>query len=653
MVGAMHMRCGWLVVLVGLGASCIGSGSQSDDASYEGTAASLVATDQQLTGAQLPPRRLALTYDDGPGRNTLAIAQYLRGQGVPATFFQNGCRFQGMPAPIAQGHQTCKPPDQEVSARVSTSVMTTLIGLGHRVANHTEDHANLVNLLGATSTAEVQSQVQLTQGLLESVVQDQLFLLRPPHNAWTTAVADAINATTPQLIGPFLFDVVPTQHDFACLDQHAPTYCAQLVLDAIGTGAGKVDHGIIQLHDRESDAELAGAATGTTETLDLTTFLVNDLRSQGYVFVPLDAIPGVLGPRRVAYPALFTSHYSDSLNWAANASYYQSIRLGDLDGDGDADICGRGTNGLWCATSNHAAFVGQKFWLTSNFKDSDGWLPEKYGTTIQLGDIDGDGDADVCGRGTIGLWCAKSRGAQGIQDFTASSVWSQPGDFSDADGWDAAASYYGSFRLADVDGDGDADACARGIAGIWCALSNGVNAFGTMTLWIGSDFSDAKNWLPAHYGTTIMFGDLDGDGRDDVCGRGTFGIRCARSNPRANAFLASSMWLPARFSDQDEWNTSPGKYRSLHLADVNGDGRADVCGRNDTGIACAFSTGASFTGYIHLRNDKYNDLDGWAPARYGTTIQLGDVDADGLADVCGRGIAGIWCSKAAEALRAP
>lgn len=85
---------------------------------------------------------------------------------------------------------------------------------------------------------------------------------------------------------------------------------------------------------------------------------------------------------------------------------------------------------------------------------------------------------------------------------------------------------------------------------------------------------------------------------------------------------------------------------------MNGDGRADVCGRAATGIACAYSTGQGFTDYQYLVNDHWTDGTGWAPDEYGGTITYGDLDGDGLGDVCGRAIAGVRCGLAAEALRA-
>jgi FG-GAP-like repeat len=106
---------------------------------------------------------------------------------------------------------------------------------------------------------------------------------------------------------------------------------------------------------------------------------------------------------------------------------------------------------------------------------------------------------------------------------SAINVMSQlTGDFSDADGW-LPQIYYGTIRMADVNGDGIDDLCGRAAAGIVCALNNGDGTFQPLQLWT-TDFSDANGWDQLQHATTIQFGDINGDGKADVCGRG----RCGR-----------------------------------------------------------------------------------------------------------------------------
>lgn len=71
--------------------------------------------------------------------------------------------------------------------------------------------------------------------------------------------------------------------------------------------------------------------------------------------------------------------------------------------------------------------------------------------------------------------------------------------FSDANGFSNAI-YYSTFRLTDVNNDGKADICGRGIAGIYCALSTSFSSvgFGPHFLYV-DNFSDAYGWNNVTY----------------------------------------------------------------------------------------------------------------------------------------------------------
>lgn len=218
---------------------------------------------------------------------------------------------------------------------------------------------------------------------------------------------------------------------------------------------------------------------------------------------------------------LWTTDFSDAQGWANSESYYRSIRLADIDGDGDADLCGRGVHGILCAVSTRSSFAGATWWGLDLFNDGTGWLDAKYGTTIQFGDLDGDGRADVCGRGGAGILCSISDGAK----FGAISRWTP--DFSDAQGWAAGVYYYGAIRLGDVDGDGRADVCGRGAFGVMCGSSNGLRFERTWNEWVTDEYSDALGWSAPQQSTTFALGDLNGDGRADLCARHSSGVRCS------------------------------------------------------------------------------------------------------------------------------
>ena len=326
--------------------------------------------------------------------------------------------------------------------------------------------------------------------------------------------------------------------------------------------------------------------------------------------------------------SVWQSSFSDANGWYA-AQYYSTIQFANVGGSGKADVCGRGVYGINCAISDGRSFGPESLWEAS-FSDANGWNLPQYYSTIRLTDLDGDGKADVCGRGIYGLNCGLSNGTS----FGPVSLWSTA--FSDRRRW-ASVEYYSTIQFADLNADGKADVCGREAHGISCALSNGTS-FGPTSFWSGY-FIDAAGWNVPEYYSTIRLADVNGDFKADICGRGVDGIWCALSNG-AN-FGPLSLWS-TDFKDADGWNAAP-YYSTIQLADVNGDGMADICGRGVYGINCALSSGTSF-GTAAVWQASFSDANQWNLPQYYSTIRLTDVDNDGVADVCGRGIAGINCA---------
>src|SRR6202008_2683707 len=97
----------------------------------------------------------------------------------------------------------------------------------------------------------------------------------------------------------------------------------------------------------------------------------------------------------------------------------------------------------------------------------------------------------------------------------AASTRSQAGDFADAT-VGASAAYYGSVQLADVDGDGYADAGVGQSGGLYCALNNHAGGFGALTL-VSAAFADAAGYGTADTGGTLRLMDLNHDGFADAC----------------------------------------------------------------------------------------------------------------------------------------
>ncbi|MFP4600077.1 MAG: phosphodiester glycosidase family protein [Persicimonas sp.] len=295
----------------------------------------------------------------------------------------------------------------------------------------------------------------------------------------------------------------------------------------------------------------------------------------------------------------------------------------DIDGDGLADACSLGPDGLECYTSEDGTFatrVQGPAWL-----QDDGWSDPANYSTIRFGDLDGDGRADVCVRYNDGVRCYLSEGDGFGSHFDGPEL-------SDDTGWGSSASYYSSLAMADVDGDGRDDLCARAAAGFHCYFSNSEpgNAGGfsgrSATL---EALSNAEGFNEFEYYGTIRLGDVNGDGRADVCARTADGMRCWLSDGHDfSTEISGPNW-----SDAGGWNKLP-YWPTVRLADVDGDGLADLCARGASGFRCHLSEGDGFSGAFG--GDLWPNDWGWDDYDNTSTIRLADIDGDGDLDACAR-----------------
>lgn len=220
-------------------------------------------------------------------------------------------------------------------------------------------------------------------------------------------------------------------------------------------------------------------------------------------------------------------------------------------------------------------------------------------------------------------------------------------DFSDATvasqtSTDKSPSVWDSLGLADVNGDGYADACMRRSDGVWCSLNDKTGKFAAATQWT-TQFSNAAGWDDVSYGRTLQFGDVNRDGRADLCGRAAAGVECAIANSAGTAFQPSSSWTSS-FGDDGTLESSPGYYLTFAIVDVNGDGFADACSRVPEGVACAVNNRLGQMKSAVLITTEFSDANGWSDPSYGSTLQFGDLNGDGRADMCGRGPSSLVCA---------
>lgn len=185
--------------------------------------------------------------------------------------------------------------------------------------------------------------------------------------------------------------------------------------------------------------------------------------------------------------------------------------------------------------------------------------------------------------------------------------------------------------VADVNGDGYDDVVGFGDAAVIVSLAIPEGGFEPPRHFI-NDFAYNQGFRIERHVRTLA--DVDGDGRADVVAFGDTGVWLALSG--------STRFYPPTFLA--DFGYDQGWRVDLHvrtLADVNGDGRADVVGFGRDGVWVAHSLGNRFAApQFVLADFGYNQ--GWRVDQHVRT--LADVNDDGLADIVGFGTYGVFVS---------
>ncbi|MCL2777791.1 MAG: FG-GAP-like repeat-containing protein [Polyangiaceae bacterium] len=483
----------------------------------------------RLDGRAFPDKVLALSWDDGPDASTFELAAYLAEQRISATFFVVNSWVDGLSDDPGSGKNVFQ------TGYESYPIVGDLVALGHRIGNHTLHH---VVLREAVGEMEIDRELRQNQRALDPFITSELRLFRAPGGGWGPFAENVIDRDSylAELVGPVFWDVDRKDWDasLSCAGARKdcergpstlrtkPSVVAARYLETIE----RVGHGIVLLHDRVGDV-------GSTYALTIARTLIPALKARGYVF---------------AAPVLHFSPLTLRLERSANAAppAFDAFDIRDVNGDGRGDVCEPSPGGVDCAVSVLApSSPADRLQRTIfrrlepiPFDDPEGAMNRApttnktqfvgaYGHTplheaatsspagpIYVADVTGDGKTDICvASAKAGVECATSDGAR----FGRLSQWSVTGDFSDA-----TNVVLGSVRLADLNGDGRADVCAVTSNGLDCALSTG-RAFTKATPWLSHDELVAQGWQLPERAETIRFGDINGDGRADVCGRGQDG----------------------------------------------------------------------------------------------------------------------------------
>lgn len=220
---------------------------------------------ESATNLNIPDGTIALTYDDGPGGQTIDIAKFLAEMKVRATFFLIGRLIEHHPKAVEE-----------------------LIDLGHGVGNHTFSHPHLTDVV--RDQEKLVSEVVATDRLIAKHIGDGPFFLRPPYGEWSPEVARALNGSgdTAKYIGPILWDVDERDWQIGRWSwgrRWTRRKCQNAYLAEIK----KRKKGVMLLHS--ASAEESAATFGLNRNrFELTRWLVPRLKNEGFEFRRLNEL---------------------------------------------------------------------------------------------------------------------------------------------------------------------------------------------------------------------------------------------------------------------------------------------------------------------------------------------------------------------------
>ena len=304
-----------------------------------------------------------------------------------------------------------------------------------------------------------------------------------------------------------------------------------------------------------------------------------------------------------------TGLYSGSHQTSVSAGP-RTVVLADVDNDGDLDLlagCEGVSGGMLSVRLNGGDATGSN---TGLFSDGYNVAINSGPLNLTLGDIDGDGDLDVVTADRYINFISVLRNSNGI--FSPSNRI-------------PAGRRPTSVVLGDVDGDGDLDLLfSNSEDGSVSVRMNGGDATGSNT----GNFSGSQSLSLGHAPTSLVLGDLDGDGDLDLV-VGNSHESATQVNVRLNGGDASGS-NTGLFSDGFDVNVG-GPAPSIALGDVDADGDLDL-----------FTLHSGYDGYVRVylnggtSGTNTNAFPLFRQVQVGITPQglaLGDVDGDGDLDL--------------------
>lgn len=247
---------------------------------------------------------IALTFDDGPSKNTERLLNSLKMMNVKATFF-------------VIGNNAVKRPD----------LLQRMKDEGHVLANHTRNHPNLRKKSSAAAFNEIMYTHNAIKDYLRS---DERLYFRAPYGAWSERHVAQLNADEElgNYIGPIFWDIggetkfshgrIVSAADWECWSRkRSVRTCSKGYLNEIRRRGG----GVSLMHDLK------------IQTIEMVETIVPILQQEGYSFVTLDELEA-LDQYEMYTPVVDAG---DAANEHDIFVDYSDKHYADIEGEGSSD----------------------------------------------------------------------------------------------------------------------------------------------------------------------------------------------------------------------------------------------------------------------------------------------------------------------------